>query len=355
MTRAFAFASVLFLGSIAQAQSSGLGSCVGMLRGTIGLSVPIDGKLVSVSPNAIDTVFGAAECQCGNDAPSPSDIHAEIKLTTALPAGTAGTVEVWVGAGCDNYTTRALANAMTCEKVATLDVSEFSTAASNQGLIEIPVPAKALYSPVRHMCGEEDLATNSVYVLLFTNPLMPYASCALNLTEENAQPAPGMDLTATVDLQGMVTVKWVEPPAGANSPSGYQVLCTPPGKLAQPSQFSACDNGQLHRRALPIGDPGTTTAGGDLIACSGKLDATASSTTFGPITQPTRIRLAALTFRGNGALSPEIDVVPLSPEEQLASRHGCSLGGAGATPPWAVLALLVALALRRRRAAPDRR
>jgi MYXO-CTERM domain-containing protein len=364
MPRTIAFASVLMLGSIAHAQA---GSCTGSLSGTVGLAVPVSGKLVSVAPQEIPFIFGAAECACADSLSPSTAIHAEIKLTQALPAGTSGTVEVWVGNGCESYTVRATANQVQCEKIATLDITDFSTAATNQGLIEVPLPPDSLYSPLVHDCGAGEVHSNNVYVIAFTDPALPFAACQLELTESSVLPARPVNVSVgATDAQGMAHVTWTTPPVGQLVPSSYQLLCSPAHKLRQPNGFNDCHAdgkaNRLFRRALELEAGTSATAGGEdesddgahLVACSPLLAPTAGAARLGPITAPTQIRVAAIDNYGNMTLSSPVDVTPPTPEEQLISRHGCSIGGAGAIPPWAALALLVALALRRRRAAAHR-
>ena len=191
----------------------------------------------------------------------------EIKLTTALPIGTAGTAEVWVGNGCDNYTTRSTPNQTACQKVTALPINNFSSSSTSNGLIEIPLPGNELASPQpnggTHVCTTAT-TSNSAYVFLYTDPSNPFASCTLNLTEQNQ--GPGVVTSPSAGSgDSAVNLQWVLPPAGSYVPTQFQILCSdddgnpitnsPPAPL-----YSTCINGTLARRNISTGGAlGTTT------------------------------------------------------------------------------------------------
>src|SRR4051812_22741221 len=75
------FWPVLLAGLLAPAVAQAdLGTCAGGLTGTVGLLVPQGGDLQSVNKDNLTTVYGHAECVCGD-----SDIQLQIFLTKALP------------------------------------------------------------------------------------------------------------------------------------------------------------------------------------------------------------------------------------------------------------------------------
>lgn len=267
-----ALTASVFAAGTARAQTS-TGSCMGMdnsdtLAGTVGLAVPNsngNGTFESVQAAAIPYVFDNAECVCPPD--SSQQINLEIQLTQSFSnAATPGTVEVWVGSGCDNYTTRTTAGQNICEKLTTgLPSFQDFTTASNAGLlIHIPIPGNALASPVLHTCSQTTVS-NSIYVFIYTNASMPFASCTLSgITEQNQGPTPVSGISAGPG-DGAVTLRWTAPTQTSLSPTSYQVLCAddcgnPIKSSPNTPQYSTCVNGVLKRRTIPTG--GTTPTSG---------------------------------------------------------------------------------------------
>jgi hypothetical protein len=223
----------------------------------------------------VQYVFDHAECACSPSNPS-EQVSLEIRLTQALPMNTPGTVEVWVGTGCDNYTTRSTPNQTQCQKLTfgIPDVTVFSRGSSVNGLIEIPIPGDALSSPQpnggMHSCSTAT-TSNNVYVFVYTDASMPFAQCSLNLQQQNQGPAAATGVFAGSG-DSAINLQWTNPPQNAFSPKLYQILCSddagnpitssPPAAL-----YSTCNNGVLERRTLPSGgsvggtgaDAGTTT------------------------------------------------------------------------------------------------
>ena len=93
------------------------------------------GPVTLLDPAQAQTTFGSAECQCAT-----TDFQLVIRLDTALPLGTTGTADVWVGQDCDRYENRAQPNGR-CERIATPTVETF-TPAGPAGDIVIPSPAR---------------------------------------------------------------------------------------------------------------------------------------------------------------------------------------------------------------------
>lgn len=270
MRFAVACALVVALPTGARAQTTA-GSCTGMVAGSVGLSVP-DGKggFATIQSAAVASVFGNAECAC-----SPSDagqqISFELKLTTALPIGTSGSAEVWVGSGCDQYMNRQNGTLQVCERVASPNIQNFTTAGSANNAIEIPIPGNAIVSPIKHDCNPMTNPTgaNGIYLLMFNDPTMPFASCKLQLNEQNQGPA-AVTRPGASSGDGAVTVSWTDPTPGSYNPTYYQVLCAddcgnPINSSASSAQsYSTCVNGVLSRRQINTGGnpPGTGGDGG---------------------------------------------------------------------------------------------
>jgi hypothetical protein len=264
----------------------GTGTCTGsgvMLMGSVGISAPDkNGVLQSVQAAVVPSVFGNAECLCNT-----MDLNMEIFLTAALPIGTLGTAEVWVGEGCDVYQQRSLQNQTACEKIGTIDISQFtlgSTTGSNR--IEIPIDAAAVFSPNAHVCTTA-LVSTTVWVFLYSDPSNPFATCKLPLNAANAGPgAPTSPGAASGD--GAVTVTWSPPTSTEVQPFFFQILCAQvppsdggttgtatvvPGKAQDPVYSTCLPGNMMRRRALPTGgslgtvvseDGGTTLDAGSL-------------------------------------------------------------------------------------------
>jgi hypothetical protein len=254
------------------------GSCTGMVAGSVGLSVP-DGKggFATIQAAAVASVFGNAECAC-SPPDATSQISFELKLTTALPIGTTGSAEVWVGSGCDQYMNRQNGTLQVCEKIASPNIQNFTTAGSANNAIEIPIPGNAIVSPIKHDCSAmtNPTGSNGVYLLMFNDPTNPFASCKLQINEQNQGPQGVTGLGASSG-DGAVTVNWTDPPQGSYNPTYYQVLCADdcgnPVNSSASSQptYSTCINGVLARRQLntggnppTTGDDGGTTSSPDL-------------------------------------------------------------------------------------------
>lgn len=383
------------LAARAQMTGGSAGSCSGSVSGanfagSVGLAVP-DGKggFATIQAAAVNSVFGNAECAC-----SPTDttqqISLEIKLTSALPLGTGGTAEVWVGSGCDNYTTRTTAGQTVCEKIASPNIQTFTTAGSANNAIEVPIPGNAIVSPRKHDCDPmtNPTGSNAVYLFLFNDPTMPFANCKLQLNEQNQGPA-GVGNVAASAGDGAVTVSWQNPSPGSYNPSYFQVLCSDDcGNPVQSSpssqpQYSTCINGALARRQLNTGGAPPTTGGdggvtdlgtgsfslttqtepprpqaspftcaadmgasaqpGDMAGvasplstfdpkyiCSGQLTATATSTRVTGLNNYQRYHFMVLSIDqfGNATASPVVDGTP-QPTEDLWRRYRDQGGGPG--------------------------
>ncbi|HEX9101820.1 MAG TPA: CFI-box-CTERM domain-containing protein [Polyangia bacterium] len=270
---------VLGLSLTARAQSTAAsGMCGGMMTGTIGLAVPQgNGNFLTIPSSQITTgVFGTAECQCASASGNP-DINLEIKLTTALPASTAGTAEIWVGdSSCTNVTTRTSSSNTTCERIATPTIQDFtinSTGTSSSGLHYV-LKADALSQPFKHMCdpsqpnGPMQTAANSVYVFIFTDVNNPLATCSLTLSERLQGPDPVTNTSASGG-DGAVSLNWKPPVTGTYSPSFFQVLCSddcgqPIKDSANKQIYSVCENGTtLSRRDLTSGGSSGGSGGTD--------------------------------------------------------------------------------------------
>jgi MYXO-CTERM domain-containing protein len=296
----------------------------------------------------------AADCQC-----DAHDLALRIKLTQALSAGAASTAEVWVGTGCDNYTTRTLANQTVCEKVATLDVQQLTVASSAgpDGII-VPVPSRVLASPVVHQCPTT-ITANNIYVLAYNSPAINVAACTLEASQSGTAPPAALDVNATRAANGDVSLTWVLPdPSSVYQTAGYQVLCAgddgAPLNVRAGAAYSTCVAGTLHRRGTASSAIG---AFGDLdpaYVCSLPLSRYAGHTTVTGLDRTKKVHLVVVAFDsyGNATPSPVVVADVAAPRPTPTNGSACSFA-AGASPasPWALGSLLAlgALRLRRRR------
>jgi hypothetical protein len=199
-------------------------------------------------------------------------VAVQLKLTgMALPATPVGSVEVWVGSGCNSYTTRTTANQTQCEKLpSTLTFSDF-TVNSNVGAdgILVPIEAKKLFDPVNNMCTMAT-ANNAVWIIVTLADNNNPAYCTLALTETNVGPPPAQSVSASSG-DSAVTVNWA-PPSGATSIDSFQVLCADANGNPIPGQrdantnqqaYSSCVDGVLTRRVIPTASSTTATTTND--------------------------------------------------------------------------------------------
>ncbi len=274
LLRASALVCLLGVSALARAQTTTTGgACSGSMTGTIGLAVPqSDGTFLTIPNVQITTgVFGSAECQCAEQ-PNNPNINIEIKLTTALPAATAGTAEIWVGdSSCTNVTTRTSSSNTTCQRILTPSIQDFtinSTAATGSGL-HYSLDAAALTQPFGHMCdpnvtgGPQPTSSNSIYLFIYTDPNNPLATCQLTLTEQMQGPVPVSDVSASGG-DSAIELHWTPPGPGSYAPTFFQVLCADdcnnPIGSADTQVYSVCENGVLSRRDLTSG--GSSSGGG---------------------------------------------------------------------------------------------
>jgi hypothetical protein len=354
--------------TVAQAQGF-VGSCSGsQLAGTVGLAIADgSGNIDDISAAVLPFVFDAAECTCPNQ-----DLQLDISLISALPAGSIGTAELWAGSGCDtNSTARTTPGATVCEKLATIDFSQFVVGGVPSSHIYLPISTLPLFAPVTHQCPTVN-QSNGLYVLLFSGASSspsgpPAASCALQLEETVVAPDAPVDLTAT-PAQGGVVLAW-SPASLTSAPvSYYQVLCDDGNDQPIASEppapvYSVCTASGIERRILPLGGgtgsaslPSVTLASLDnafvcsppMIPGSGTSSVLINGLTAG---KSYRFVVLAVDAAGNATPSAELTAGPLAAQPNLSS-HGCSYaGGRSATTPAALLLLCAALVLLLRRRA----
>ena len=364
--------------ALAQSSPPPSGSCGGTdasggtLAGTVGLAIP-DGKggYESVQAASIPYVFGAAECQCATQ-----DIALEIQLTSAFGnADAPGTVEVWVGAGCDDYTTRTTPGQTACEKLTTgvPFFTEFTTASPDGLFIHVPIPAQSLFAPVTHVCSPLTVS-NGIYVLIYNDPTQPTASCTLTDLTENAHPPTAVtDVKASPDTTsptGGVNVSWTLPPQTSFNPSNFEILCAdeagnPEGIFTTPASYSVCEPTGIERRQIPTGGvttgpplkvrPDKTPAMGTFASFDQRFvcgSVSAVGNDMKLLLDPTKahqIEVLAVDLFGNVTPSPVVSVGASTTGNDMGSgseptkSHGCSMGGAAASSPWAVAFVLLAL------------
>jgi hypothetical protein len=334
------------LAAHAQSTTAGSGMCSGMMTGTIGLAIPQGTNNFQTIPSTQITtgVFGTAECQCAESAGNP-DINVEIKLTTALPASTAGTAQIWVGdSSCTNVQTRTSSSNTACQLIASPSIQDFtinSTGTSSSGLHYV-VKADKLSNPnpqdpEKHSCdptmpinnGPLASASNSVYVFLFTDPNNAFANCLLTLSERLQGPDPVTNTSASGG-DGAVTLSWTPPATGSYAPSFFQILCA--DDCGQPIQdkpntqiYSTCVNGALSRRDLLAGGPaagggedGGVTTSTDMALLSASVDTGRFAPHPNVAACPADMGVSA--FADGGALGPGMT----NAFAQLDPRYVCS-------------------------------
>jgi hypothetical protein len=269
--KALALVAALAVAGSAHAQTPGIGSCTGgMLAGTVGLARYINNTTrESIQSGFVTTAFGNADCRC--DPTGLDALYLDIMLTATLPQTAVGTVQVWVGSGCDNPMTRTAVNQTQCEQLT--DVPPFSsfTQGGSASHIYIPISARALMSPITHQCTLPT-TSNSVFVFLFSAPndnpsAMDYARCTLSLSEANQGPSAPFNASAGSG-DGAVTLNWSNPVTLA--PTFYQILCADQNGMPVPGKggdqiYSTCLDTGIKRRDLPTGgSTGTGTTGQDM-------------------------------------------------------------------------------------------
>jgi hypothetical protein len=367
MMRRIMVALVLFSSVVARAQSSGApdGSCSGLIAGTAGLA-EFDGRsrFVSLATSVTTMAFGQAECLCDT-----KDLQLELRLTQALPPGTAGNVEVWVGTHCDEYDVRMRGEQ--CEKIASPNIADLTTAAaSSGGGIYYPIPSRALFSPNHHDCSAEPLPANGIFLFAFTDPTTPFATCRLPLLEGGVAPPQPTGVTTKWENDGSLFVTWSSTATARDAVRFGIVAATLDGGMVPryrgvQDAYSMClPDGRLLRRALlgsesyyapdisPQPEPGDP-----LFLTNGFYVKTAEfkdHTLLTGVVPASGYRLTVVAFDpfGNATPSEEVEVgaSPLPPPPPPTTTDpACAMGGRG-SPAGAVMVVVIVLAtmLRRR-------
>jgi len=256
--------TVTLVGTFARAQSCmQVGTAMlGTITADVGLAVPDpdnNGSITSVATTSVPYVFGGAECACMSN-----DVYLQMRVTaTTFAVGATGTLEVWVGTGCDNYTTRTTSNQQQCYKLANLNgvtFQSFTNGANNGGTyLNIPVDASRLFTPPTGTCPASINESRGIYVILVPSGAAPqtdYTLCSLNLTVVNQGAAAANPSTGSGD--GAVTVSWPPIPSGSVQPTSFQILCAdengdpiPALQKGYKQYYSTCIDGNLIRRKLP--------------------------------------------------------------------------------------------------------
>ncbi len=238
------------------------GTCTGNgFAGTVGLAVQPLGNMgnidyssyESVAATSVGYVFNGAECNCHT-----ADIALDIYLGggMALGLGSTGSVEVWVGTGCDNDTTRTTPNQTQCQQVplSNVTIANFSLdGATVNGHIYIPIPSQYLMAPKSGVCPTT-VAGNDIYLFIFSGSNIspsgdPYASCELDLTEQAAGPIAATSF-AGESGDGAINLSWQTP--ATTTAVYYQVLCA----NLDGTPIAGKSNTQVYTTCLPPGGPG---------------------------------------------------------------------------------------------------
>ena len=247
----------------------------GMVAGTpiiasASLTIPTkDGTEWTVSPPAINDVFGAAECKCPSTT-SPVELMIQV-IESGIPLGATGAAQVWVGAGCDSAAVRNSTTQTSCQQLATnLTFDDFTAAGG--GKIVIPINGQSLTSPnspASAACTDNFSHANGIYVLVgdLSNP----AICSIPLIEDLASPAQVGSPAITSDHDS-ATITWQPASLSSSSPFpfpfGFQILCAdscgrPLSPGAHQSAYSTCVGGTIARReSIPTGTATIATSDG---------------------------------------------------------------------------------------------
>jgi hypothetical protein len=269
--RALGVCLAVLAASPAFAQStSGTGTCTGGgLSGTVGIALPPADNPQSIQAASVPFAFSGADCQCMTD-----DLLLDIFLTGTFPSTTTGTLEFWVGSGCDtNTTARSTAGQTICQKITTtVGFSQFVQGTTpSGGHIYIPIPATALFAPVTNVCPS-GTTSNGIFVLLFSGTMSatsgaPFATCSIPSLQLSSGQATAVTNVSAAAGDSAVTLSWSIPTGSTTL--NYQILCADaagnPGKTNPPANiYSACVDGVMERRALATGGtlPGSTDDAG---------------------------------------------------------------------------------------------
>ena len=264
------------------------GTCTGSMTGAVGIGVYRSGSIVSVNATSLGNIFGEAECLCDDPETEQNDLQLEILLTSLLPADANGSsLELWVGNGCDSYTTRSNPDLTSCQKLTTtLQAQQFITGvASTNVIIRTSLSASALSAPMVNGCTGAT-QSRSIYLFIFKDPMAPLATCTLNSNINNTGPASAQTVTAETGDEA-VSIKWAPPAATELQPLYYQILCATstgevvPGKVSDDQSYSTClSNGDFRQRNnLPVGGSSVTVSD---LGSSTTLDMSTGTTHFEP-------------------------------------------------------------------------
>ncbi|HEY2744870.1 MAG TPA: MYXO-CTERM sorting domain-containing protein, partial [Polyangia bacterium] len=287
-------------------------------------------------------------------------IALDLELTQALPAGSVGTAEVWVGTGCDDFATRTNTSTPVCEKIASLSIQDLSI--EGNGAVEIPLPSRALFSPLMHDCNV-GAWSHEVYLVVYDDPAHPLASCTLNLSGGGAPPAAPTDASAERRRNGDIVVSWTPQGTDPNGLDHYDVVCAhaegPWALRAGDPYFSACIDGAIVRRAFFATDgtrltpPASSSSESPLFpptpaATCGQAQSGDSSLTINGLAVFPDDRFEGVVVHsdalGNGTPSPPFAIGPVP-------TGGCAIGGTPELGPLGLVAVALLMLLRRRRAA----
>jgi hypothetical protein len=265
--------------TLARAQTSSgtmpVGGCTGTVTADIAFAAKQNGQsgLQSISTSYAPNVYGRAECDCNPSEMSGDAIYMRLQISNGLMQGAVTNVSAWVGAGCDNYQTRINTSAVSCKQFtpANLTPSSFNAGSGNIGpstFYDLYVPARALFSPAAGSCDTD--ATNSIWIFIGQNLMMPDATCQVNISERSTGASPPVNPGATSG-DGAVNVVWQGPTtvntSDLRSPVYYQILCADmsgnplSGTPADPWYSTCLADGTIRRRQNIFG--GTNISGTD--------------------------------------------------------------------------------------------
>jgi hypothetical protein len=253
--------------------------------------------------------------------------------------------EVWIGSGCDVYATRSDTSSRACERVATVDIAALT--ASSDGVVHVPLPSRAVFSPVKHDCHAGVPATSSAYLIVYADPANPLAMCTLPLSPHLDPPAvPAQIAALTRAGDGSVEVG-IAPPETAEPIVGYQLLCATRGDepfaRGDAPMYSLCPGQHIERRGItPAAPSGTLATFDPAYACSDMIAPSATRVDLPWLGSGVGANFTLLTVDayGNFSASATRSIGAAPATQPMLPAHGCSVATTGEGSSLELLAML---------------
>jgi hypothetical protein len=231
-----------------------------------------------------------------------------------------GSIEYWVGNGCDSATVRQTTTTTQCENVQrsypnlTFPPYQcFTTLGSNctSPYQNVPIPAGSLFKPTMPLqCGTISTATNDVFIVVTpqgTDPSMA-GICKMNLNESVQGPSP-VDSISAGSGDSAITLSWTPAVAGSagNPVDSFQILCANAdgspvaGKMSSTLAYSICvggAGGNIFRRNTILG--GSVPGGTDDAGTGSTVDLLSEPLLGGPLIDNSWLSTQAVPADGGG-------------------------------------------------------